>query len=246
MKRLMKTISCLFLSVALAGCLSVPVERDLPSSEGDLPSPVVQWAETNVMQVETERGYGSGFWNDEATFITACHVVSRTVVTYKAATETEPFTVIDVFEVDEDVLIRSWDGDEYIGKVISCDKETDLAIIKPTVNHPLDLTETKIKLDLPERGRATYGPGFPLGNSLIITQGHWQGKSWFENNNYIITSPTIFGDSGSPAVIVKDGKVEVVGLRQWVANNGLGPTFHIVGVISGKSIQDHISQYNRL
>ena len=208
-----------------------------------VPDPVVQWAEENVYKVLPDMGgSGSGFWVDEETFMTACHVVSYMYYQWEQGKEGSPWRKKEVFVIDEMATVKSHDElENYAMMVISCDRETDLAILKPIAKK--NLGAGGVVNGVPERGTAVWGPGYPLGMGLTITTGHWQSHD--QKYDYLITTPTIFGDSGSPAVILEDGVVKIVGMRVAIKGDpAYGPFPHLAIVVSGPTMQDHLDQYN--
>ena len=220
------SLGLLALVLAFSGCST-------RSNPGDLPSEVVEWAEANLWQVLTPLGTGSGWFYDENTAITACHVVngSKSIQLYNKLT------------------------DEYLYfRIVSCNKELDIAVLKRmdvlnVIN--LAIKKTIIELESPKRGQIIYGPGFPLGEQLVITHGHMQfAKDEGERAGQWLTSvPTIFGDSGSPVVRLKNGRVVVSGMRLSIRGvpQGFGMTSFITYmtlVASGISIQKEITKSN--
>jgi len=161
----------------------------------DVPEAVVAWANSNVYQVLTNSGSGSGFFLTEDTFITACHVVSW----HEKANLVNQMST-DVIEMD----------------VVSCNEKTDVAVLKPAEfagnDVAPDLLPSCLLFD-PRDGTAVWGAGYPLGDTLMVTMGHIQKYSKHNNDRRVITSATIMGDSGSPAIALINGEPCVAGLR---------------------------------
>ena len=220
----------------LAGCVTSPKSYDLPPE-------VVQWSQDNVYLVNADKGTGSGFWYDNETFLTACHVVSYSWMSYTWDETNKKMIKKDHFEVDVEAIIHSYDNkDNYHMAVISCDKEKDIAILKPWSKWS-NKKKTKIA-PIPKQGKAVWGPGYPLAMRLTITEGHWQSKD-AGPYDYLVTSPTIFGDSGSPVVSFVDGEIQIVGMRQAIrGERGMGMYTHLALVAAGPTLLEHLDQYN--
>lgn len=166
-------------------------------SANDIPKPIVDYAETNVWQVmdEDRGGSGSGFWLNETTFMTACHVVNGSELVYVTDVNLQYIVYLDV---------------------TACDEELDLALLKYTYPEPIEFNIKQTVIgDYPNRGKAVYSPGYPLGGTMLITYGHWQGGMHPLDPSFdsFVTLPTTFGDSGSPVLALIDGVVNIVGIR---------------------------------
>ncbi len=160
----------------------------------DIPYQVMQWSQTNVWKVITEFGRGSGFWINDNHFVTNCHVVNgRDTVIIENYTET---------------LFL------YAG-VSNCDENADLALLTIHNTEGFKPLQTYILPDRLAQGKAIYGVGYPLGLRLTIVEGHAQ--LWYSQGpGQGITAPTIFGDSGGPALYIENGIVYVAGIRSRV------------------------------
>ena len=103
--------------------------------------------------------------------------------------------------------------------VESCNPETDVAVLKRTIDTEIDseFSFTEIKGKSPRQGTALYGPGHPLMMPLVIKTGHYQHKIQDPraglNDAHIITVPTIPGDSGSPVIGLENREVVIYGIR---------------------------------
>lgn len=182
----MKVIKGLLLAILLfAG--AVPAE--------DIPEPVVNWIESNVVKINTGDGGGSGFFISPTLVITACHV-------------TYPFATVS--------LSPQGDTTSYPAVVKACDQDRDIALLELYGDLP-DSMRTVIAEVNPKVGKTTYGSGYPLGLPLTLVHGHWQRDT---KMGYLSTAPVISGDSGSPLLIWEDGEVKVVGVRTAVMMAG--------------------------
>lgn len=180
--------------IALVLCFAL-VRVDAAS----IPEPVVDWVESNVAKIFAGRGYGSGFFIAPDLLITACHV-------------TMPWSTVYVSPEGDDT--------RYPAIVEVCDEEKDLALLRLYKGIP-DSMATTIGTEIPRVGEQTYGSGYPVGLPLVIWAGHYQRRSLLDETSVIDTNHAIPGDSGSPLLIYKDGKVQVVGVR--VAGLRAGP-----------------------
>ena len=158
----------------------------------DIPEPVINWAEANVVDITLPNGGGSGWFYKHNIVITACHVVDN----------------------GGGAVLLSQEGSKvkYVAEVIACNKVLDLAILKLNGTFP-DTLRTVLAKKNPRTGKTVYGTGYPVGLPLLIFDGHWQRKSTWESGHYITSAHTLPGDSGSPLLIFKDGEVKVVGVR---------------------------------
>ena len=175
--------------VFLAGCAGLPQGQSIPSK-------ITEWATTNVWQVHTELSAGSGFWINNRNMLTNCHVVrGQTTVTVENNSRSMvlPMTVR------------------------ACNSDEDLALLVYTPDGPVPFEPMKTEIEQAKRGQVLYGPGYPLGGSLVITTGHYQGKDTRYSHRTVVTTTTIFGDSGSPAVFINRwGNVVVAGVRSGI------------------------------
>ena len=194
--------------VGLSACTTMP--------DGSVPKKIVEWAETNAYLVKTEWGSGSGFWLNDTQFLTNCHVVDG---------RNESITV--------EPTSREWVLPMTL-KV--CDKDSDIALLVytqgdlPFIPMPTIIADTR-----PDVGQILYGVGYPLGASLHITEGHYQGYD--SSGRYIISTPTILGDSGSAAIYIDwRGRVVVVGIRTGirVIPSGYSGLFYVTHMVSIK------------
>ena len=178
-----------FATKATLVLLVVIVVLGIGTSRGeDIPKPVVDWIEKNVVKIYAGQGGGSGFFVAPDLVVTACHV-------------TGPWKT--VYISPEGYLNR------YPAQVLACDEAADLALLRLYENKPKSEI-TYIAKENPETGKATYGSGYPIGLPLTIFDGHWQRPS---SLGYMNSTHVVPGDSGSPLLILEDGKVQVVGVR---------------------------------
>lgn len=208
----------------LAGCVSIPSQ--------DIPDQVVEWSQSNVWKIMAGGTTGSGFWIDNETMLTNCHVIGD----------------------EKKVLVQS--SDLKLNKkmdVVACNENMDLAMLKYRDSEELDFApeETIISNEIPRVGRMLYGPGYPGGFPLHITTGHWQRKV---DGGYLTSLATFIGDSGSPAITWDGKKVIVVGMRSEVLVRyqklfgGTTETLitHIVTIKEGPRLIKFIEKYNKV
>lgn len=207
----------------LTGCVSTPSQ--------DIPPQVVEWSQANVWKIMAGGTTGSGFWIDNETMLTNCHVIGD----------------------EKKVLVQS--SDLKLNKkmnVVACNTNMDLAMLKYRDSEELNFTpvETVISNEMPRDGRMLYGPGYPGGFPLHITTGHWQRKV---DDGYLATLVTFMGDSGSPAIIWDGKKVVVVSMRAEVLTRYQGPVSfrietlipHIVTIKEGPRLLKFIKKYSK-
>ena len=236
------------LLLTLSACVTIQPVRDA----NDIPPDVTHWAQNNVMSVFTlHQGFGSGFWVDNETFVTACHVVGSEeyVKTGDAPNDWEVQWV-----VQDEVLVATWDLSISLDLAVkSCNQTTDIAILKRQW-YPSDSDYTALTAVYahpnPEQGSTVYGAGFGLMEKLYISVGHWQHKALYPDHdrNYMITAPTVPGDSGSPALDYKNGVVRVVGIRQSgrLYRSGYSPPVfipHLIKVSDAMSIHAEVEKF---
>ncbi len=189
----------------MAGCTSLP--------DNSIPREIVEWSEANVWKVDTLGKSGSGFWINETQLITNCHVV------YGAG------NTVTVENYDRTLILPV--------SVKACDRDADMAILVYSEDMPVDVMPTAISEDI-QKGQVIYGPGYPLGGSLLLSMGHYMGPDPRWGNRPIITADVIFGDSGSPALTLDwRGRVVVVGIRSGMRGfrNGYS-TFFVTHIAS--------------
>lgn len=211
----MKLISAIIVVLALIGCTTLP--------DGSIPRKIQTWAEANVWQVDTDISAGSGFWLNQKQFLTNCHVVDGR---------------------EETVTVQNNDRSLVLPMVVSvCDKDADIALLEYIQgDEPFTPEPTIIADKNPDPGQILYGPGYPMAGSMIITTGHFAGEDIRYRNRIVITTTTIFGDSGSPAIYTDwKGRVVVAGIRSGLRGfrSGYGTFFvtHIVTIKDAPSIQ---------
>ena len=220
------------LTLFLAGTLALLSSAcAVMEARQDIPDQVVDWAQTNVWKVNLGYGAGSGFAYDKDTVITACHVV-------RGVPETQLLWLTN----DRDTRV-------IFVTVKSCSKATDVAILKVRFGDKLNPSPTMLH-PANRQGKVVWGAGHPLGNSLIITQGHIQtpDESSKVLEGRFITSATIFGDSGSPVLALYEGQVAVVGIRVAILAAGVPIGFrsipnvmpHLTLMSPAKNIQTEI------
>ena len=204
-----------------------------PAAATDIPEEVVAWANDNVWLVETPQGTGSGFWIDDDYFVTACHNVRSS----------------------DEIGIYHYTDTTYIAmKKLTCNEANDIAILEARWENPLPPGRGAAVFHV-RVGKTVYGAGYPLGGTMMFTLGHWIGEervaSWedYPERVYLVTTPTINGDSGSPVIAMIDGEIVVAGLRRQIRLKAeyVGfaavpiPMTHITLVASPESIQQELA-----
>lgn len=212
----------------------------------NVPKEVLKYAHDSIYEVRTEAGMGSGFWVDDNTFVTACHVVSQTLLSYERDEKTGEMIKTTETEIMQEVFVNESQGWLRVPvTVVSCDTAQDLAILKPEYSYTHRADVLPVYTGVVPVGTEVFGVGYPLGINLITTQGYWQGVYRYDNMRNIITAPTISGDSGSPVLAFVEGKWQIIAIRQAiVATKQTGMVMHIGLVTAGNLIQDHIQEYN--
>ena len=195
-------------------CLGLIARTAMP--DGSIPRKIQTWAETNVWQVDTKFSAGSGFWVNQTQFLTNCHVVAGT----------------------EAVTVENNNRSLVLPMVVTvCDKDKDIALLEyKQGDAPFTPLPTVIASDNPKPGQILYGPGYPLAGSMVVTTGHYMGPDPRWGNRVVITPTVIFGDSGSPALMMDwRGRVVVVGIRSGMRGfrNGYS-TFFVTHISSIK------------
>ncbi len=214
-------MKALILSILfLTGCTVLP--------DGSIPRSIVSWSETNVWQVVSARSAGSGFWLNNRTMLTNCHVVKGE-------------TTVTVENNDRSLVLPM--------TVRACDSDEDIALLIYTPDEPLPFQPqpTHISQDNPEDGQILYGPGYPVGGSMVITSGHYFGKDDRFGGRYIVSTTVFFGDSGSPAIYIDNfGRVTVAAIRSGMRGirSGFGAFYitHLGTVKDTKAIQKFIRE----
>ena len=191
---MVKKLGIALLALFMLGCSTI---NNISTGNGqDIPDQVVEWSQTNVWKVITFLGRGSGFWINSNHFITACHVVRG-------------YDTVLIEDVTEKTILYA--------AVTNCDAEKDLALLTISETEGFTPLPTDFVPGMLPVGRQVYGAGYPLGNKMIITSGHAQ-KYIPQSRAQVITSHTIFGDSGSPALRYFRGRVSVAGVRVRIAS----------------------------
>lgn len=168
-KALVMTLALMFLGSSV-----------IAHSERDIPLRVVNFAETNVWKVKHEImgiSHGSGFWVNDTTMITACHVVNGQDVVFATNWDRTKGTPLDV---------------------LICNYKKDWALLKINVNDaPIDGVLEPIVSHVPKPGTSVITIGYPGDAPLYMTWGHYQRK---KNGLHYYTAPTVGGNSGGPLV----------------------------------------------
>lgn len=193
-----------------------------PANAGDIPQNVVDWSRNNVMLVDPNMAkmFGSGFWIDNETMISACHVITLPLETW----ENDPVSgrIVKVIEKEraEWVMVSNDDLSVMLEmEVVYCNDDNDIAIFK---RKWLDTDSEFTAFDTPgavaKFGQEVWCSGFGLSIGNYITVGHFQGPvRAYDTDEEFVTCPSTYGDSGSPAFVVVDGQVQWIGIRQSLA-----------------------------
>jgi len=230
--RLNKWLTSLVLGLTLliSGCTTLPTAP----TTGDIPLQIVVWSEQNVWKILKQRGHGSGFWINNRQLITACHVVD------------------DILEV----AAIGTGGDIVMFKVKTCNKNLDIAILERDFNKYSEFRthSTPISWVEPSLGARVFGAGYPLWFNLTINDGHYGGAVIIPWNRgltmYSNSVPTIDGDSGSPLLSIRQGRVYIEGVRLAMAGTEgkFQPVYvpHMAMAASGKQLLGELKKYNLL
>lgn len=181
----MRYMKFILLCLLLAGCATT-------SGYARIPDQVTEWLESNSWRVETSYSGGSGFWVD-GRFLTACHIVSTTPVAY-------------IHNIDRSRLTLT--------KVESCDLSLDIAILKP-IDSPNNTMEgfkplpIKLAVETPRPGTLIYSAGWHMGGPFGYTYGVLNSLS---KDGYEAEMHMVYGDSGSPVLALRDGRIELIGI----------------------------------
>ena len=217
------------LTLLIAGCATLP---PTPTT-GDIPPQIVAWAHQNVWKVNRPPGgHGSGFWINDTQLITACHVVN--------GLESATVTSADF----KDTIINV--------NVLSCDVDKDIAILERdfTLWGEFETDPTYIAYNSVKEGHTVYGAGYPLWWPLTINKGHY-GVEMTSSLGFIRYSnsvPTMMGDSGSPLLSLRKGRVYIEGVRLSVA--GIQERFsnvyvtHMAMSASGRQVLEELREMN--
>ncbi len=154
---------------------------------------------------------GTGFFIDKSGYIvTNYHVINGG----------------EIFEIE---VTRNGETKSYNSKIISVDKQNDLAILK--INNPnfkkLETLNYNFNTDTQDVGSSVFALGFPLtqimGNEIKFTDGKISSKSGFQGDitTYQITVPIQAGNSGGPLFDEKGNLVGITssGINKQIADN---------------------------
>jgi S1-C subfamily serine protease len=179
----------LALTIGIVGCAQKPY------TNYDIPEPVLAWSMDNVWKVYVGNGSGSGFSVDERLFVTACHVVRNSN--------------------GEIFLTNMRDTRMVFMKKLSCNEKTDVAVLERIGGDNLISTFEGFH-PKPKVGKALWGAGHGLGQSIEIMPGHAQQyiqNGYDKEGAYFASMLTVPGDSGSPVIALYNGTPLVVGIR---------------------------------
>jgi len=207
--------------LTIAGCNTLPTF----AATGDIPPQIIAWAESNVVKVHAGRHIGSGFFISPTKIVTNCHVVA-------------PWAGVYISKEGSDTLYRA--------NVEVCNKEEDMALLELHDEIP-DSLPTYIARDNPRTGQATYSTGYPTALPLIVTQGNWQRQNNLPENfkdSYIDTGHAINGNSGSPVLILQNGKVVVISVKEAVLNIGGQQFEDLTFVINPEKFRAFYDEYH--
>lgn len=220
------------LSLLLAGCASLPSSP----ATGDIPPLITEWTEKHVWKVvRGERSHGSAFWINSKEMVTACHVVDDLVIYNKGR---------GIVQTNDRSIVVTF-------KVTSCNKRTDIAILERTMFEGNFWVEpTPISYILPKKNSVVYGSGYPLWFPLTTNDGFFGEEITLEDGRlrYTNSVPTYMGDSGSPLLSIRNGKVFIEGVRVQIAGvwEMFAPVYvpHLALATSGKQILTELVSNN--
>jgi hypothetical protein len=146
--------------------------------------------------------------------------------------------------MDSVILLNNQETFVLTGKIVSCDTETDIAIIIIDDGYesenamaaaiPVPVSTKKVK-----QGTAVVTAGYPSRIDLVITTGHWNPSIYpTEYNTDVVTANAIGGNSGGPTLAINDGKVEYVGITigLYRRSRGAPGTPYLVFIGTGETI----------
>ena len=198
---------------------SVRVDADV------LPQVIIDWASTNVVKVHVGLGTSGTAWFITPTkLITACHVTGSWVTGN---------------------ISPEGDSKMYPFKVLACNKQDDIALLELTGDLP-NSVPTIIAMNTPELGQATYGAGYPTALPQIVTHGHWQRQAGpILEGSYVDLGHALGGDSGGPIMVLEQGVVTVVTLREGVYKTSNDQTHeNITFVVDPEKLRKFLNENN--
>ena len=225
----------------LIGALLLMLTISTYTIAASIPYTVTKWSQDNVFTVDGDNGgVGSGWWIDNETFITACHVVGQAgdYYTYDEHSDTWQWLYTEI--VSPEAQVANQDRSVVMNlKVESCNFDNDIAVLKRQwIASDSEFTAPVTYGIEPYQGEEVFCSGYGLSLNLHTTVGHYQGDITREGaEGYeLVTCLTMFGDSGSPALVFRSGKVYYIGVRQAVANGGGHPIEHLTMITDARTI----------
>ena len=181
----MNKLLIILLALVFTGCATT-------TGYSRVPDQITEWFESNSWRVETPQSGGTGFWVN-GQFLTACHIVNRANIAY-------------IHNIDRSRLTLT--------RVESCNQTLDMAVLVPidSPNNTIgDFKPLPITLadETPPIGTLLYSAGFPMGGPFGYSNGVLNSLS---DNGYETTIYLVYGASGSPALAVNNGRIELVGI----------------------------------
>ena len=147
-----------------------------PAFAADIPEPVTHYMWENVYEVRSGFGGATGFWVGETTFITACHAISVNVHIQEIDEKSGEMVERQEHRIADSVVIQDITGElRHSMLVVSCDQDTDLAILKPNMlsyRHTSNAMLPIFKGWVPQ-GEEVFSCGYPLNKGFICGVGHW-------------------------------------------------------------------------
>ena len=194
----MNKLKLLFLALVLSlssAAATIDTNVDLVYEWGDQYVWSVQGYRYDGEKASGYQSHGSGVWINDTTMVTACHVPS---------TKTEMWASANGhFEINVELVVEF------------CNVGADQSIMSVVAGERHDVAPVTFGA-LPARGERVYIVGYPADFPLTVTTGWYVGKSVQDSvlgqEAHMLAAQAFGGNSGGAVVVIRDGKVELVGI----------------------------------
>jgi S1-C subfamily serine protease len=128
--------------------------------------------------------------------------------------------------------------------VIKVNKEADLMLLLvPGLSCPcVPVAEVNGVID-----EKVYTVGYPLGYAQVLTEGRVQGEFVQDVDElahlFMLTSPVVFGNSGGPVLVIRDGEWQVVGIVSRVVVLPMGFGYSVIAHLGFAVRTDVINKF---